>query len=399
MVRVHVLLAVSGLVAGGCGVSNAERPFPPDAAGSGMGGAGPAPGPAADAGVALDTRAPDAGAVPADAAVADTAAAGDGGASGQGSCQPAPVPACDAPAPDPGARRPWRGVGSGLLAAGGARHRGRDQVILPGQRQWLIAKLAYGPLDIALTDEDVDIYLLRGCGARWESLGTLRSHRAGGHPGADGVTDAAGRVFRELVAGERLAAGRHRVRFVVAGDLSAAEAFVEVVPAGTRLAVSDVDGTLTPNETAEFGALLTGAVPAARPGAAAAMTALADRGYRPLYLSARPEWLVERTRQFLAERGLPPGLVRTTTGSSGALGAAAVSFKTAELKQLAAAGLAVGFAFGNTDTDAEAYAGAGVDPASRRIFLGYDDTRFGGRRIDDWGSLQAELASLPASCP
>ena len=38
--------------------------------------------------------------------------------------------------------------------------------------------------------------------------------------------DAAGRVFHELPASERLASGRHRVRFVVAGDLSTTELFV-----------------------------------------------------------------------------------------------------------------------------------------------------------------------------
>ena len=193
--------------------------------------------------------------------------------------------------------------------------------------------------------------------------------------------------------------GRHRLHFVVGGDLSTTDAFIEVVPRGTAIFVSDVDGTLTPSETAEFGGLLTGAIPEANADSPRILGLLADKGYRPLFLTARPEWLTGRTREFLATRGFPAGIVHTTLGGSGAVGAAATSFKTAEIAALQGKGLRPAYAFGNTDTDAEAYANRMVDPAANRVFYRYADMKFGGRRIDDWGSLEAEIRALPPVCP
>src|SRR5690606_27500624 len=137
----------------------------------------------------------------------------------------------------------------------------------------------------------------------------------------------------------RLEAGRHRVHMVVRGDQSRADAYIEVVPPGTPLFLSDVDGTLTIHEQVEFVALLTGSLPDAHPYAAEALQLLAERGYHAMYLTARPEFLGKRTRAFLRERGFPPGIVHTTLSLTGALGAAAVQYKTGELEMLADKGV------------------------------------------------------------
>jgi phosphatidate phosphatase PAH1 len=245
----------------------------------------------------------------------------------------------------------------------------------------------------------VDIYLLRGCGATWEKLGTAITTSDGQHPETEGADDSGGRIYYQLAPAQQLGPGRHRVRFVVAGDGTATDLFIEVVPAGTRLAVFDVDGTLTTSETAEFGALLTGKIPAAEPDAARVVTALAARGYRPYYLTARPEWLTGRTREFLAEGGFPPGILETTTGGSGAVGADAGIFKKAALARISAKGLAPGFGLGNSETDASAYAGANITPAMNRVFLRFTDMVSGGRRIEAYADLLPELARLPLLCP
>jgi hypothetical protein len=334
---------------------------------------------------------PDAGAPP-------VGGLADGGA-GAGACRPALPPACDATPPDPGPRRGWRNGGPGLNAATGARHRGRDQLLPPGVPQWLIGKFAYGLLDSALVDEDVDVYLLRDCGASWQKLGTARTTRASQHPTVEGVEDDGGRVYWEIPAAQALAPGRHRARFVVAGDLSAAELFIEVVPPGTPFFVSDVDGTLTTSENADLTALLTGSLPEANADAAAALTLLAARGYRPLYLTARPEWLVARTREFLAAETFPPGLLHTTLGAViGATGEPAARYKTAELAALAARGLVPSFLIGNTETDAQAYQSTGA-ASERRLFFRFTDSVHMGRRFDSYGALLSELAALPARCP
>jgi hypothetical protein len=324
---------------------------------------------------------------PADAAPADSASA----------CSPTPPPACDTPPPDPGPKRSWRDFASNLAVVSPPRHRGRDQFLLPGAKQWAIAKFAYGVFDDDIENEDVDVYVLPGCAGSWQKLGTARTTRDGEHPTVEDVDDSGGRVYFELPA--PLPVGRHRLHFVVGGDLSTTDAFIEVVPRGTAIFVSDVDGTLTPSETAEFGGLLTGAIPEANADSPRILGLLADKGYRPLFLTARPEWLTGRTREFLATRGFPAGIVHTTLGGSGALGAAATSFKTAEIAALQGKGLRPAYAFGNTDSDAEAYANRMVEPAANRVFYRYADMKFGGRRIDDWGSLEAEIRALPAVCP
>jgi hypothetical protein len=393
--RVLVMLVVGA----SCGVSNAERPYADAGAAPiapAVPGAAGAPGTGGAAGAGMARPTPDGGATDASTA-AETSPAMDVAVDAGPTC-PAPAPVC-APTTAPASpTRAWKNFGSGILATGAARHRGRDlfYVADAATPQWLIGKFSYGPFDIALTDEEVDVYLLRGCVGSWELMGTAVTTKSGAHAETEGADDSGGRVYFQLTPAQRLAPGRHRVRFVVAGDGSSTELFVEVVPAGTRLAVLDVDGTLTTSEAAEFGALLTGQTPAAEPDAANVVAALAAKGYRPYYLTARPEWLTNRTREFLDGAGFPPGIVETTTGGSGALGNDAATFKKAALARIAGKGLTPAFALGNGDSDASAYAAANVTAASR-VFLRYTDGS-GGRRVDSYGELLPVIAQLPPAC-
>ena len=86
-----------------------------------------------------------------------------------------------------------------------------------------------------------------------------------------------------------------------------ADQYIEVVPPGTPVVLTDVDGTLTTSENEEFFDLLSGTLPDVRPGAPQALQALAERGYHTIYLTARPEFLGTRTEEFVRARGLPPG--------------------------------------------------------------------------------------------
>ena len=322
---------------------------------------------------------------------------GSAGAGGGSVCIPAPP--CDGPLPNVGPSRPWKHSGSAFIAGSGfANHRGRDLVLMPQSDQWIIGKFAYGAFDKDLKDEEVDIWLNRECGPSWEKLGTELTTEEGEHVPVEGVTDSGGRVYFQIPPAQKLGIGRHRARLVVAGDLSGADVLIEVIPQGVRYFVTDVDGTLTAEETEEYGALLTGSVSAARPDAAAALWELAKKGYRPFYLTARPEFLVGRTREFIDVHGFPPGLVHTTT-ALGATGGAAVSFKQAELSELIARGAIVDWAFGNTDSDAGAYFGAGVQPNDHRIFIQFTDAAHGGRRIEAYTELLGEFSALPTVCP
>ena len=310
----------------------------------------------------------------------------------------APVPACDA-APRAGLKRSFRHWGSTLLSkVSASNHRGHDLYLNPGEPQVVIAKLAYGVVDKDLEDEDVDIYVLRGCGDTWEQLGTTRTTSTDDGPSVEGVASETGRVYFPIPADKALALGRHRLRVVVAGDLTAAELFIEVREPGAKVFVSDVDGTLTDSELGAFIGLLTSSTPSAQPDAAAVLNALVARGYRPFYLTARPEWFVGRTRKFLDDNGFPPGVLHTALNFTGAQGGAAAPFKAGELARLAARGLTPSIAFGNTSTDADAYEAAGILPVSNRLFVQFDDAAHGGRRFDSYAALADDVAALPAQC-
>jgi phosphatidate phosphatase PAH1 len=310
-----------------------------------------------------------------------------------------PIPKCDAAGPSVGAAQSWNhSVASKLVtAAGSPNHRGRDLFLNPGDPQWILGKFAYGLVDKDLKDEKVDIYLNRGCAKGWEKLGTSTTTNDGDHETVEGVEDTGGRVFFQIPAAKQLAAGRHRVRLVVQGDLSFTDLFIEVVPKGAPIFVSDVDGTLTESENAEFPALLTGKLPAVHPNAAADYQALVAKGYHPVYLTARPDWLTKRTHEFLDTNGFPPGIVHTTVTLTGAMGSAAAAFKTDELSMLADKGLVPAYGFGNTASDAQAYESATV-PVAHRFFYQFDDTVFGGTRIEDYGDILKELKASPSLC-
>jgi hypothetical protein len=309
-----------------------------------------------------------------------------------------PIPSCDAAPPAPGARVRWNHTLSAVtVALGKPNHRGRDLFLNPDDPQWAIAKFSYGIFDKDLKDEQVDVYLLRGCGDTWELLGTATTTEDDEHEAVEGVDDSGGRVYFEIPASKRLEPGRHRVRFVVRGDLSSTEAFIEVVPRGAPVFVSDVDGTLTVAESEEFGALLSGRLPAVNTDAPEVSRILASKGYHAMYLTARTEWLVGRTRDFLAANSFPPGVVHTTQSATGATGAAAAEYKSEELAALADHGLVPSWAFGNTATDAQAYENAGVD-LSKRVFYRFSDTAHGGRRIESYSELLSEVSALPSLC-
>lgn len=307
-----------------------------------------------------------------------------------------PPPACDAEPPSLTAdmRRPRRH----FWPWGDPHHRGRDLFLRERDPQWAIAKFAYGWIDDDLQDEWVEVYVLRDC-RTWERLGTVLTTQDSDSITVEGVENTGGRVYFQIPPDRRLGVGRHRVHFIVHGDLSTTDAYITVLPAGARIVVTDVDGTLTESENAEFRALFTGASPAANPGAPEVLWALARRGYYVFYLTARPEWLAPRTHQWLTERGFPPGIVHTTLGLTGATGAPAERFKTEELQALR---MRVGdppdYAFGNTVTDVGAYSNTGIDPRRSYYYRLMGEDLRGGQYLDDYRTLIAPLSMGPQVC-
>lgn len=306
-----------------------------------------------------------------------------------------PIPACNAAAPNPGTATGWNSI---IPPIGDPNHRGRDMFYNPGDPQWIMAKFSYGTIDDDIKGEYVDVYLNRDCGDTWEFLGTATTTEDGEHATVEGVEDTGGRIYFQIPADKALGLGWHRVHLVVKGDLSTTDLFINVVEKGAPVIVSDIDGTLTTYETEEFVALAAGSLPAMQKDAANLFNIYASKGYNIFYMTARPEWLGARTRAFFQQYGFPRGIVHTTLTKSGALGSEAATYKTNELAMIAKKGLVPSYAFGNTESDAEAYFNAMVQPADHRVFIQFDDKVHGGRRIEQYTELLGEASALPAVC-
>lgn len=267
-----------------------------------------------------------------------------------------------------------------ITQSGHPHHRIRDVLVAVGDEQRIEAKVAYGAGDRDLHDEDVVFDIEREPGT-WDRSKVVRTSKSSG-------VDDGGRAVLTLDRDRALSPGRHRVKMVVSGDATTADGVIVVVPPRQPIFVSDVDGTLTSSEFAEAPALAHHTLPAAHPDAAKVLDSLAKKGLVPVYLTARPEWLVPRTRAFLAANNFPEGVLITMRTKSGSFGEHAAAFKRGELEHLAAT-FEVAWAFGNMPSDAAAYATVVKDP-KHRVLYRFSDQTYGCRRIDAYSELTAE---------
>ncbi len=301
--------------------------------------------------------------------------------------------------PTPTRAMSWdHSIGSrAVVLQGEARHRGHDVFVRANDPQWAIAKFAYGAADADLKGETVDLFVSRN-GGSWEWLGVSVTTEDNEHGAVAGVADDGGRVFFEIPAAQRLGVGLHRVHFVVRGDRSVADAYIHVLPADARFAVTDVDGTITESENAQALDVLIRRSPTAHPGAPEALRTLAERGYAIFYLTARPDWLRARTHEWLRERGFPEGVVHTTLTFTGAFNGPAQEFKSAELAAVKTIfNRAPDYAFGNRASDVAAYASVSV-AAGRAFFYRFDGDVGTGVHHDDYRTLVSGLSMAPATC-
>lgn len=236
-----------------------------------------------------------------------------------------------------------------VIEAGGATHSAQDVVVVGTEAvASLSASFSYGPLAIDIEDELIRGYL-DACDG-WVTLGEAR-------------TDSAGRVAFELDSA--LPAGVYHVVFEVVGDGTLASAYVWSLPVGTRLAVFDLDGTLTTSETELYTDLLLGDYqPVLYPDAAELTLAHEAIDHIPLYLASRPGILHKHTRAWLDDSGFAHGIVHLAESAQdlvptdGGVGA----YKRDYLLELADAGLSVDDGYGNTATDIFAYLSAELSP-------------------------------------
>ncbi len=304
----------------------------------------------------------------------------------------AATPTYDAAITDPGrfqscvdhpftpiATEDWRHTSSSLITVGSPNHSGGDVFALPSTTPYVGAKLTYGPTSKDLEDEDV-VAFVDTCNG-WRSLGR-------------GKTDDDGRVRVKLPA---LPTGVYEVRFQVVGDQTMTSAFAYMLPAGTHLAITDIDATLTTSDAAVFQQILDGSyVPTAYPGASQLVRAHADRGHVVVYLTGRPYWLSEPSRAWLALKDFPRGALRVADSNTDILPteASVGAYKRARLQALVDAGYVLDVAYGNATTDISAYLGAGIPAANIWIIGAHAGEDGTNAVIDSWAARAAEVAAF-----
>jgi len=308
---------------------------------------------------------------------------------GDGPTPPSLQRCLDTPfAPTP--KQPWRhALGGAVASLGPPGHSMQDVLARPGSGAAIRGRFNYGVVAQALPGEPVRVFI-DAC-AGWTSLG-------------DFLTDTEGRIAAPVPAA--LGPGVYDVRLQVLGDGSLASGRIWLLPAGTHLVVSDVDGTLTTGDEelvqdllAELYQPIFGGdfVPAAFPDAAALTRALVGRRQVLVYLTGRPWWLAGRTREWLAAKGFAAGALHLADSygealpTPGGVGA----YKLAFLRSLAVEGFLVDEAYGNAATDVSAYASAGIPPGNTWIIGPYGGS--GGTRAvaGSWTSRAAAVAALP----
>jgi len=260
-----------------------------------------------------------------------------------------------------------------------------DLVLNPGQVPILIGKFAYGPFDLDIHDETVELWLQTSCG-HWEKLGSALTSDDGQYGTVNGVEDDGGRIFFTIPEAARPGLGSYRVKFLVKGDHSEANSWLHLWPRGTHAVLSDVDGTITTSENDGAWSVLDPATPVIRPSAAATFQAYAQKGYRVVYLTARPEFLDPGSRAWFAANGLPESVAHFSPKDLGELGNA-TPYKAAFITTLMGnAGVILDAVYGNKDTDLAAYLEAGIpanniqlldgtfegDPQGANLLIGYE---------------------------
>lgn len=115
--------------------------------------------------------------------------------------------------------------------------------------------------------------------------------------------------------------------------------------------VFDIDGTLTPTPRS---------IHTAREDAAAAARHFAEQGYQIVYLSARVRLLQSGIPDWLHDNGFPAGVIHVPQNHADSSDHAA--FKTRILQQYRDKGWRFVAAYGDSSSDFQAYAAAGITP-------------------------------------
>lgn len=151
------------------------------------------------------------------------------------------------------------------------------------------------------------------------------------------------------------------------------------------IVVFDIDGTLTPTVARIF---------SVRPDASAVARLYAGRGHRIVYLTARAPVLQGMLRAFLSRNGFPPGDLLAPKDR--AEHTAPADFKASALARYRAHGWDIAAAYGDSSSDFDAYARAGIPRervfALRRAGAAHCQPGAWAACLPGWESLRQALS-------
>ncbi len=171
-------------------------------------------------------------------------------------------------------------------------------------------------------------------------------------------TDASGRY--ELAGVAPTFSSAQPIYSVLEGDGSCTPHYFFLLPAETKIVLTDIDGTMTLSDEELFQQIADGAYdPAENASASTMMRLWADKGYFVVYLTARPHVFRAETRKWLDDRGFPAGPV--ISANSLVFDESARTYKRTWVNWiLNDFGWDVVAAYGNATSDIDAYEDAGI---------------------------------------
>jgi hypothetical protein len=199
-----------------------------------------------------------------------------------------------------------------------------------------------GLLADQLPGENVSLWYHDPDLAMWRSIGSAKT-------ADDGTYDLASTGF--------VAPNGRPIYSLLEADGSCAVHFDFLLAPGSKVVVTDIDGTLTTSDNELLMQISDEThVPMMMTAADRLMQTWSMKGYPVVYLTARQHLLRPESRGWLTTRGFPDGPLITAVG-----GEQADAYKTLWMNRMIQDfGWSVVAAYGNADTDITAYANAGI---------------------------------------
>ncbi len=247
----------------------------------------------------------------------------------------------------------WQ-TGVFIVTQGPSYHMVHDVIANPGQNLTIVGKFDYGAVfHKDLEDEDIHVYLFGTGQTDWQYIGRYR-------------TNSDGKITVSLPPKD---VGEYMIKMVVAGDLSEANGFINIVEPNRKAVVFDIDGTLTQNSAEMIGDYTNVSIAKAYNYSIEVTKLYKKKGYQLIFLTARPYWVARDTREWYDIKGFPDTTITRFSMSNETI-INAEQYKSDFMAYLIdTIGLDVIRVYGNAQSDIDAYENAGI-PKSDTYIIG-----------------------------